>query len=590
MKVSQRRPNVNKKLAAPAHLSKTFSNFRHLAVVACFSCIVFANSLSGGFVWDDEVQVVKNWRIRSLDNLPSAFTSAFWSFMGTQAESQSNFYRPVQTLTYMFAFSIGGLSPASYHALSMGYHTAASMFVYLASVELMLAPPFAFAIAVLFAVHPVHTEAVSWIAGVPDVACGAFYFCSLWLFLRHLRTRNIISLLLACGAFFAALLSKEMAITLPVVLLMLLVMRERSDLATREALLQLSPFLAITGMYLVMRFIALGQLAGVHIDAQAGWLDWSSLGVRVLGEYIRYSVVPYPLNALHLLPLRLEYRALSTSLALVSVLAIGSSLWRLRAKLPEALLWFTIFLVTLIPVLYFKGMSNTFFAERYLYIPSFVMLVLIVGSLSRFAIPRLGLFLGTVALVFAVVTVYRNQAWRTSETLYTSTLKIQPEAVQIRTNLADIHIKRSEDQAARDLLESSLQYMDAARFVYVPADRYRAEVGLGAIAARMRAWDEAKRHLEKAIEINPGGEWGYLYLGGVFMQANGDYAGAIVNFKKAIELGPLNEVARDYMGIAMLNQNDYKDAVAYFQEALKINPNYQDARDHLEVASRALSQ
>ena len=73
------------------------------------------------------------------------------------------------------------------------------------------------------------------------------------------------------------------------------------------------------------------------------------------------------------------------------------------------------------------------------------------------------------------------------------------------------------------------------------------------------------------------------------MEESGDYARAIENFAKAIELGPLNEVARDYLGIAMLNQGNYKDAIPYFQEALKINPNYEDARAHLAIASRQSS-
>src|SRR5438105_12480301 len=71
MRVSKNRRPVSKNLSNNPHLSKTFSNFRHLAVVAGLSCIVFANSLSGGFVWDDEVQVVKNRHIRSFENLPA---------------------------------------------------------------------------------------------------------------------------------------------------------------------------------------------------------------------------------------------------------------------------------------------------------------------------------------------------------------------------------------------------------------------------------------------------------------------------------------------------------------------------------------
>src|SRR5205085_5361404 len=233
------------------------------------SAIVFANSLPGSFVWDDEIQVVKNWRIRSFNYLPSAFTSAFWSFLGTEAESQSNFYRPVQTITYMVAYSLGGLSSAPYHALSLAYHVAASAFVYLICLELMFQPAIALAIAALFVTHPVHTEAVAWIAGIPDVACGAFYFGSVWLFLRYLKSRRASWLLGSCLMFFAALLAKEMAVTLPAFLL-LLMFRDRARASTRETVVAgsssrslywaLSPFILVFGIYLLMRVAALGLL------------------------------------------------------------------------------------------------------------------------------------------------------------------------------------------------------------------------------------------------------------------------------------------------------------------------------------------
>src|SRR5207245_5797105 len=122
----------------------------HIAVIIALSALVFANSLPGAFVWDDEIQIVKNWRIRTLDNLPSAFTTSFWSFLGTQAENQTNFYRPIQTVTYTLAYAIGGLSPVPYHAFSLAFHTAAGIFVYLIGLELMLSPAIAFAIAALF--------------------------------------------------------------------------------------------------------------------------------------------------------------------------------------------------------------------------------------------------------------------------------------------------------------------------------------------------------------------------------------------------------------------------------------------------------
>lgn len=576
-----------KKKNRPA--AKGALKYWHLAVIAGVCIAVFANSLSGSFVWDDEIQVVKNWRIRSFENLPSAFTSAFWSFLGTEAESQTNFYRPVQTITYTLAYSIGELSPVAYHVLNLAYHVLASLFVYLICIELMLAPPIALGIAALFAAHPVHTEAVAWIAGVPDVACGAFYFGAVWFFLKYLRERRAVLLGAACFMFFSALLAKEMAVTLPIFLLLLLIMRDRSRIQVKANLWLVSPFFAVLGAYIVLRVSALGLLARSHIDVQASGMDWISLGVRVVAEYIRYAILPYPLNAFHLLPVKLDYRLISTSLSLAVILILIASLWSLRARIPDALLWFCSFLLMLVPVLYFKGMSNTFLAERYLYIPSFAMIMVLVSVASGFKVPRLNVILGSIAVVFAIASVYRNETWKTSEGLYQTTLRVQPEVVHMRINLADIHMKRSEDAIAQSLLESSVRYMDSDLYVRFPFELYRAYVGLGAIAARAGKFAEAKQDFEKAIGIHPRGDWGYLYLGGVFMEANGDYARAVEYFKKAIELGPLNEVARDYLGIAMLNQKNYKDAVRYFEEALKINPNYADARSHLALASRALA-
>jgi tetratricopeptide (TPR) repeat protein len=568
-------------------------NYKHLAVIIALSAIVFANVLPGNFVWDDEIQIVKNWRIRDLANLPSAFTTSFWSFLGNEAENQTNFYRPVQTVTYMLAYAAGGLSPTPYHAFSLIYHTAASVFVYLIALELMFTPGVALAIAGLFAVHPVHTEAVAWIAGIPDVACGAFYFGALWCFLRHLRGARPSWLFASCALFFAALLSKEMAVTLPFVLLlvMLWALIERQTVGAvydrpRFSLVTIAPLFAVLALYLTLRIFALGLLATSQLQVQATWLDWISLGVRALGDYIHYALIPYPLNAFHLIPLKLEYRLLSTSIALAAVIVIAALLWYFRDRIPQGLLWFSCFVLMLVPVFYFKGMSNTFFAERYLYIPSFAMIMLFVTTALTLKIPRLNWIAGLIAAVFALTAVYRNPTWRTSEKLYETTLAVQPEVAHMRINLADIHLKRNEDEAARNLLASAEQYMQSDTYVRYPYELYRAYIGLGAIEARAGRYTEAREHFKKAIEVNPNGDWGYLYLGGVFMEADRDYTQAVTNFQKAIQLGPLNEVARDYMGIAMLNQKKNAEAIQYFEEALKINPNYEDARQHLNIARR----
>src|SRR5262249_18320300 len=152
-------------------------------------CLVaYWNSLGGAFVWDDQIQILRNPTIRDLSNLPSAFTSAFWSFLGSGIQNQTNYYRPLQTVTYMLAYAAAGFSPTPFHAFNLVFHVLASIFVFLLAADLLGSDMQGMLVGALYAVHPVHTEAVAWIAGVPDVACGAFYFAAFWTFLRYRKT------------------------------------------------------------------------------------------------------------------------------------------------------------------------------------------------------------------------------------------------------------------------------------------------------------------------------------------------------------------------------------------------------------------
>src|SRR5215475_4703382 len=123
--------------AATATVSESPVNWWHFGTILTLCLLVFWNSLGGAFVWDDEIQILKNWRIRDLSNLPSAFTSAFWSFLGPAVQNQTNYYRPFQTVTYMLAYAVGGLSPTAFHAFNLLFHCAACLFVYLLARELL---------------------------------------------------------------------------------------------------------------------------------------------------------------------------------------------------------------------------------------------------------------------------------------------------------------------------------------------------------------------------------------------------------------------------------------------------------------------
>ena len=158
-----------------------------------------------------------------------------------------------------------------------------------------------------------------------------------------------------------------------------------------------------------------------------------------------------------------------------------------------------------------------------------------------------------------------------------------------QVNLSNIALSKGDDAGARQHLERALQSLEGDRYAYSESERYRAEVGIGALDARVRKFADARKHLERAMALDPQRDWAYLYLGGLSLEADSNYPKAIELFREAIRLGPLNEVARDYLGIALFNQGKFQEAADAFRQALAINPGYQDAVAHLEMATKKIT-
>ena len=339
----------------------------HIAVLVALGWMTYWTSLNGAFVWDDQFQVERNTVIRDLRNIPGAFISSVWSFMRSgpcsdpaRADDDAckttslNYYRPVQTAMFSAAYSIGGLDPFYYHVLNIVTHCLATVFIYLLCLELAFPIGTALLAGMLFAVHPIHTEAVAWISAAGEVAGGAFYFAALWAFARFANTRRVAWICLSGILFLGALFSKEMAVTLPLFVLGLIVIYRKWRLASRQVVLPLICYAATFAIYLFFRLSALGFTIAPS-TVTAGILDWVTLGVSVLGRYLWFIIIPFPLSAYHSIPISVSDR---WGDVVISAAAIGALLFLLRRSWrnrPEAAGWFCLFLVTLIPVFNFKA-------------------------------------------------------------------------------------------------------------------------------------------------------------------------------------------------------------------------------------------
>ncbi|MBN1569462.1 MAG: tetratricopeptide repeat protein [Acidobacteria bacterium] len=559
-----------------------------LIILLCFAA--YANSLSGEFVWDDQSRIVRNETIRRLANIPHAFGSTLRESVSPEGNSAeagfSQYYRPIQTLIYIAAYKISGLSPFTFHLFNVGLHALVCALVFVLCLQLGFQRMNAFLAAALFAVHPVHTEAVSWIAGADDLACGFFYLCGLCAFLYHFQTNKRVYLWLSGFCYFLALLSKEVAITLPVAAALLAfgtLLRARPK--ARDLGVRMLPFIIAVGAYFLLRMNAMGLSLPSVIGPRFTALDSITLAAGVIGRYIRLALIPHPLSAQYAIPLHFSDRIGFTLLYGAVIAVIIVALWFARKPMPNGWIWFAVFLVMLAPVLYFQA-GGILFAERYLYMPSLAIVVLMVDTLSQMRLKAGVAVMVMIIGAFFALTVLRNRDWKDEETLYRQTLQVEPASMQFQNSLAFIYLDRGDDQKAKDCFTQAWQFAGDERFIRQVYERYRARLGLGIIAARESRIEDARRLLYEALEYNPKGDGAYATLAAVYINQDRNYAKAVELLRKAIEINPGSEMNWDYLGVALLNQGLADQAVSAFRRALRINPGYELAKQHLQIANQ----
>ena len=198
-----------------------------ILIISTLSILAFWNTLDNGFVWDDQYIVVANKAIRelSLPNIWDFFTSKdVYNF------AAGDIYRPLSILSYAFEYRLYGLDSTGYHLTNLIIHTLNSILVYLTIGLISKDRLIAFVTSLLFVVHPIHTEAVAWVKERDELLTLLFFLLALYFYIRRsfnpqgsgqtLRPASTSPYILALLFYILALLSEEMAITLPFILIL----------------------------------------------------------------------------------------------------------------------------------------------------------------------------------------------------------------------------------------------------------------------------------------------------------------------------------------------------------------------------------
>ena len=351
----------------------------------------------------------------------------------------------------MLTYQIAGAIPFSFHLASLVLNGLAVWLVFYL-LRRFSGERVALIAAGLFALHPIHTESVAWIAAVTDLELTVFYLAAFLLYLKvpdsghRWRARAAM-----CAVFALALLSKEQAMTLPVLAVIFehFYRDDRAVTTLWEKLSRYAPLLAMAALYFGVRTIVLGGVTSIVLRPNLSWYETGLSAVALIGGYLGKLIWPAHLSAFYVFHPSQHLTDAAVLLGLVGLTlcaVVFVALWRRAHLLSFALVWM---FLTLGPVLNARWMPAAVFGERYLYLPSvgFCWLVAwgavklwsadapaLLRPLAR-AIPAL---LAVVALLYAVKTVTRNRDWRSDEILYRRILKTQPDALQIRSNLGGV--------------------------------------------------------------------------------------------------------------------------------------------------------
>jgi protein O-mannosyl-transferase len=546
-----------------------------LACVLLLGFLVYANTLLSGFVYDDHEQVEQNPYVHSFHYVGRTLTTTVWSFQGS--EGQTNYYRPLMTLSYLVCNKVFQGLPYGFHLVNILLNCIVIWLVFLVCSLLFGDDAVGLWAAAMFALHPVHTEVVAWIAAITELELAVFFLAAFVFFLRlgsGNRRQEITSQLLTCFSFVLALLSKEQAITLlPLVFTYEHFYRADRAITTWRTKISRYLGLALIGCgYLIFRAAALGGLAPVlkHPDVTLWQVFLSALAL--LGQYVAKLFWPHPLLAFyvfHKSSSLADPRVLFGLVLVLVALTLFILLWRRARIYSFAVIWMG---VTLAPVLNPRWMATNVFTERYLYVPSVGFCALAAGgavcvfrrvaerqALVRWAVATAGI---AIAALAATQIVARNRDWRDDWIFLNRTLATEPHASLLRTDLGSLEWSRLHRE------EAERQWLLA---IADKPDNVAALSNLGLAMLEKNSYQEAESYLRRAIELRPRFAAPHIHLGRVYLAENRP-AAAEAEFHKAVEIYPLSTAARNALGKFYFDNGRLADAEQQYLTSIQSVP------------------
>lgn len=583
-----KRKAVKATVRAPGSLISNIRDWltdaRALFVIIASTVLVYANSLSGSFVFDDTKQIAGNPALRSWSNIVRAFTTDVWAFQrGTLTKDiPPPYYRPFFTAYLTINYQLFGLWEPGWHLANLLIHTVATVTVYFLLKRLSGDQLLAFVGTLIFALHPAHVESVSWISGIPDPLAALFFVPSLIWYLRYRAEGNRKFLLASLVAYGLAALCKETPLALPLVLIVWEFAPQRArrgsfGVIARETAVQLVPYALVAGAYLLLRFSVLGRLSWKHpfmaqVPDSAIWMTVPYVFI----SYLRHLIAPFYLSLIYGTSFVTSGADPRFVIPAAILLMIAAILWAYRKKIStQVWLALALILAPLLPVLNLKVFHFEYIVQdRYLYLPSIGFSYLLAIALIQLSRRQAHLATALTILIvasFGAGTVAQNRVWHDAVALWQRAVYYSPQSWSTHYNLGLAYLNLKQHYLA-------LTELNEAQRLNPREPTVLNNLALAQNSAGQRA--DAIATVKQALTIDPTLLEAHNNLG-AFLFDQGSYTEAQREFAAVLAQDPASPSARFNMGRTQAAMGQHAAAIKSFQELLQINPA--DAEAHYQL-------
>lgn len=426
---------------------------KHVAIFAIIIFLFYGSSLNNGFVHDDWWQVAYEKNITSLRFVPDIFSGCIAKETLRGCYNIGFYYRPLQQLFYFLTYHLSS-SVFAFHLVNLILFFIVSLLVYQLLLLLQNSRLWAFWGCLIFLIHPLNSEAVNWVSASVELLLAIFILATINTFIKYIQSNKKVYLYLSLVTFSLALLAKETAVFL------ILVVVIYQLVFNCKPFYRLFVYLIPLAVYLFLRIAVLGRI----VYQYEGYY-----GLSVLSQILTaLSLYPkYLLKLIYPLPLQFQSLILPTYAVNLDVwmpvavilLTFTGLFWLFKKQEKMALFGLIIIILGILPPLLFVNKLGQFiFAERYLLF-STIGLVLVLVRLGQKIAVRDGL-LALMVVITAIswwVVTERNKDWKDDVSSYLSMIRVDPKHKVAYFRLGQTYFGQNKVELAKEQLEKALQ-------------------------------------------------------------------------------------------------------------------------------------